>query len=1455
MTAAPWYAIVLALLNVIPGQNAGWGTGEVEFIGRLGSDEHKEIYPICAGQYTVEAVIIQVDNDPLDVLHHMTRVNVCYDGKLNLASSDVVRVRGTYHDGASPLVYYGRVEAQVIYKLDGWSPPQDDEDDDEDDEVIITSPYVLTGAIEATETSVTMQGILMEDGGEPCRCRFLYRSEDGRSWTTEWQEQINQGQTFSQRVDGLIPGTYYICWIEAENSGGWNTGREAGFRTLPEKVPPIPHPAAWIVEPDQIDTVSITMTAEAVRDLSGPQEYAFDFVASPTGGSGGSDSVWQFSPIFVDVGLNPNQQYGYRVSARDANGNETAYSPVRYAYTSVETPKDVTFGQITAGSIQAQAGGVLSNLTAGLSGVRVENVTAGRVSEWQRNNALWTCDGLLPNTRYTFRAQARNGDGDPTPFCAEAHAYTLALVPTAPAFGQPAGDKLAVYWSSNGNPYGTQYWCENTVTHAHSGWTTGASWTDSGLSPNTSYTYRVKARNADGLETDFSAQAAGYSAIEAPSGIVFGTVTTASIQVRSLNTPANLAQGGSGLLFENVTTGQMSSWQRGNDAWTSDGLQPNRSYSFRARARNGDGVQTQYSPVASIHTQANAPGTPSFIGVSTTAIQVQWPANGNPAGTEYLCENTTAGTNSGWTATPAWNNTGLSPNGKYTYRVKARNADGVETAYSASAGCYSAIETPTGIAFATIAAGSIQVRSLNTPSGLAQGDSGLLFENVTTGQISSWQHDNNAWTSDALQPNHAYSFRARARNGDSVQTPACEPVSVHTQANAPAAASFAGVLQTGIQARWTANGNPAGTLYLCENTTAGTNSGWVADTTWDSTGLKPNTSYAFRVKARNADGLETAWTSLGSQSTDYRSLTVSASAGGQVTSPAQGVTRYDPGAIVAVKAAASSGYHFLEWTGTAVDAGRVDDPAAAETTVQVDAHYTLIANFLRTAIYVDRRATGAQDGSSWRNAFASLQDALDSAQRGNQIYVAKGAYKPDAGKTVAPGDRFAAFAIPSGVAVKGGYAGVAAADPNARNIALNETILSGDLNGDDKAISEAHDLYSDARRTDNSYCVVSVRNASNTTRLEGLTITAGNGIDGAGLCLTRSDVVVAQCVISINRVGELSGDGLQGWGQGAGVSCYLSNPTFSECVFYANWAGGQGGALCSFESSPTLRDCVFQGNEAGMAGGAIYGQDSNCVSVDCSFHANWSRNGGALFHDEGSSARLTNCRFLGNAGFGSGGAVFDAGRGLEAANCVFSGNLAFLDGGAAMLTAGPSVFANCTFYRNVAQAKQTGQTLSVKQAVTALANCIVWNSYIDTTREQIAVAGVQTRPAELIVSSCDVLGGQETVLRKSNATVTWGARNLAVNPKFARPDGADGVAGTEDDDLHLQSGSPCVDAGDNAAVPEDLDDLNANGNRIERLPFDLDGKFRFVDDPAVPNTGAAVPAYPSIVDLGAYERQ
>ena len=79
--------------------------------------------------------------------------------------------------------------------------------------------------------------------------------------------------------------------------------------------------------------------------------------------------------------------------------------------------------------------------------------------------------------------------------------------------------------------------------------------------------------------------------------------------------------------------------------------------------------------------------------------------------------------------------------------------------------------------------------------------------------------------------------------------------------------------------------------------------------------------------------------------------------------------------------------------------------------------------------------------------------------------------------------------------------------------------------------------------------------------------------------------------------------------------------------------------------------------------------------------------------------------------------------------------------------------------------------------------------------------------------------------------------NISDDPLCVDADGADDVAGTEDDDLRLLPGSPCIDAGSNGAVPVDV-------------LTDLDGLPRFIDDPLTGDTGAGAPP---VVDMGAYE--
>jgi len=146
-------------------------------------------------------------------------------------------------------------------------------------------------------------------------------------------------------------------------------------------------------------------------------------------------------------------------------------------------------------------------------------------------------------------------------------------------------------------------------------------------------------------------------------------------------------------------------------------------------------------------------------------------------------------------------------------------------------------------------------------------------------------------------------------------------------------------------------------------------------------------------------------------------------------------------------------------------------------------------------IYVDDDAAGANDGSSWENAYFYFQDALadaNSTEKPVEIRVAQGIYKPDQGANQTPGDRIATFQLINAVTLKGGYVGFDEPDPNERNVDVYETILSGDLNSDDREVVNPYDLsWWESNRTENSYHVVTGSCTDGTAVLDGFNIMSG----------------------------------------------------------------------------------------------------------------------------------------------------------------------------------------------------------------------------------------------------------------------------------------------------------------------------------------------------------------------------
>ncbi|MBI4580395.1 MAG: right-handed parallel beta-helix repeat-containing protein, partial [Planctomycetes bacterium] len=518
----------------------------------------------------------------------------------------------------------------------------------------------------------------------------------------------------------------------------------------------------------------------------------------------------------------------------------------------------------------------------------------------------------------------------------------------------------------------------------------------------------------------------------------------------------------------------------------------------------------------------------------------------------------------------------------------------------------------------------------------------------------------------------------------------------------------------------------------------------------------------------------------------------------------------------------------------------VGDPLPCDIALTINETRTFVANFRSTfvaglpaVLHVRSSAPSGGDGLSWATAFNDIQRALCRAGGSNgavqEIWVSQGTYRPDAGT----GRRDVGFILANGIALYGGFVGTEISRDQ-RDPAAHVTTLSGDIGTAGVA-------------TDNSYHVVVGSGTDATAVLDGFTITGGYvdtadfpGNTGGGLLVENGAPTIANCVFVGNYAGQGGGavgnhqasptltnctfDSNSGgeYAGGAVLNYSLCNPTITGCTFQSNSAVFAGAILNAFTSSPTITGCTFDQNSTtgvNQNGGAIYNYTNSSPAIgSCTFTANQADYGAAIGNAFDCSPAITNCVFRANVAAG-GGAGVDTYSNCNVAltNCLFSGNVADFGAAVTMFASSNINFVNCTIVGN--QAGFAAGLYGDSSAPT-LANCILWaNNDVNGTIEwsQIYMAsGTPTLQYCTVQSWTGGLGG---------------TANNGTNPQFVDADGPDNVYGTADDNPRLQAASPCVNTGNNAALPggttTDLD----GGPRILSGTVDR-GAYEYV--PAIP---------------------
>ncbi len=533
----------------------------------------------------------------------------------------------------------------------------------------------------------------------------------------------------------------------------------------------------------------------------------------------------------------------------------------------------------------------------------------------------------------------------------------------------------------------------------------------------------------------------------------------------------------------------------------------------------------------------------------------------------------------------------------------------------------------------------------------------------------------------------------------------------------------------------------------------------------------------------------------------------------------------------------------------------------------------LLAVFALTegkTIYVDDDANGLNNGTSWQNAYKFLQDALadaNASEKPVEIRVAQGVYKPDQGANQTSGDRAASFWLINGVTLKGGYAGFGEPDPNVRDIEKYETILSGDLAGNDVDVNDPCDLVREPNRAENSFHVMNGSRTNATAIMDGFTITDGNAFDrpsfpppappnlknkGGGMYIESGSPALFNCSFLKNSAYE-GGGGIynmlvgsnprmvdckfvanydSGIGNsrgsptivncllsensdGGGIDSYGGNPQLLGCTFIENRgrtpAGGMviSGEGRQITSCPIINNCIFTRNVGVHAGGIALFYYSSPVITNCTFIGNRGEKAGAVYTSI-SSPTLAGCVFSGNTG-DNGGGIYNNMRDTIVSSSVFTGNSATMGGAICCDDKGNIAVKKCTFAGNSAT---DGNALACNSyrgtwpGKDEISNSIFWDG----------AGGIWNNDgSEITVRYSNIQGGKNGVYDPCNGVV-WGEGNINVDPCFAD-------ANNQDFHLKSQAGrydaneerwtrdevtSPCIDAG-NPASPIGLEPFPNGG--------------------------------------------
>jgi chitodextrinase len=573
------------------------------------------------------------------------------------------------------------------------------------------------------------------------------------------------------------------------------------------------------------------------------------------------------STSYSDTGLTPSTVYQYRISAINGQGLESGQSGPENQKTLDPEPPPPPTG-LSATTVSAAE--IDLSWTASTAG----DVTGYRVLRNGSSIAVlgittsYRDTGLQGFTTYNYTVTALDSEGLESGPSAPAQATTLdATPPTTPSnlVATATGTTtVGLTWAASADPEtgvdrylvfrnGSQVGSTNQTTYE-----------DTGLSPSTTYDYRVRAVNGDGLESNLSNEDSATTLDGSGPSTPTNLEATAAGTDRIDLTWTASSDPESGIAQYLVYRGGSQIGQTTQTSFSDSGLSPATQYVYRVRAVNGDGLESELSNQASATTlDATEPSTPTNLVATPTdtdRIDLSWTASSDPESGILGYRIFRDGSQVGQTAQTSFGDTGLSPATAYEYRVRAVNGDGLQSGLSDPATATTLDATPPTTP-QNLSATPVGTERIDLAWEASQDpESGVAGYRVFRDGSEVGTTAQTVFQADGLSPATEYSFYVVAVNGDGLDSEPSAAVSATTfDGTGPSTPTLLTATALGtdrIDLEWAPSEDPESGIASYKVFRDGSEVATTTETAYQDTGLDPATTYEYRVSATNGDGLQ-----------------------------------------------------------------------------------------------------------------------------------------------------------------------------------------------------------------------------------------------------------------------------------------------------------------------------------------------------------------------------------------------------------------------------------------------------------------------------------------------------------------------------------------------------------------------------------------------------------------------